>query len=69
MELKKKSLEGFNRRMEIAEERVSDLEDKKAEITESEKERKNFFLMSRNSGACGEIYILIGVESQKEGRE
>lgn len=48
----KKSLEGLNRRMEMAEEIVHDLEDK---IIQSEIQRKFLKKMSRNSGTCGTI--------------
>lgn len=38
----KKSLEGLNIRMEMAEERVDDLEDRHMEISQSEAQRKKF---------------------------
>lgn len=51
----KKSLEGLNRRMEMAEEIVHDLEDRYIKIIQSEIQRKFLKKMSRNSGTCGTI--------------
>ena len=48
-EIKEKSLEGLNRRMEMAEERVNDLADRYIEMIQSEDQKKKL----RNSGTGG----------------